>query len=123
MARPRLHRCRFTHSACRRSAVTDKGGKLATLHIEHAITDLDTWLRAFTKFEEARRNAGVRAQRVRQPVDDEKYIHVELDFARVEEAADFKEFLETRVWASGETSPALAGTPRARILTDVMKAQ
>ncbi len=96
---------------------------MATLHIEHPITDLHTWLGAFTRFEEARRKAGVRAQRVRQPVDDEKYIYVELDFPSEEEAAAFKDFLETRVWGSKDASPALAGTPRSRILTDVSTAQ
>lgn len=92
---------------------------MATLHIEHPITDLPTWLGAFTKFEDARRKAGVRAQRVRQPVDDDKYIYVALDFDTVEEAAAFKSFLEKRVWASAEASPALDGTPTARVLTDV----
>jgi hypothetical protein len=52
---------------------------LATLHIEHPISDLKTWLGA--------------------------------------EA--FKSFLETTVWANAEASPALDGTPTARILTDV----
>ena len=92
---------------------------MATLHIEHPITDLGAWLGAFTKFEEARKKAGVRAQRVRQPVDDDKYIYVTLDFDSVEEAAAFKGFLETRVWTSAEASPALDGTPRARVLTEV----
>jgi hypothetical protein len=32
---------------------------MATLHIEHAINDLDTWLGAFGRFTEARRKAGV----------------------------------------------------------------
>jgi hypothetical protein len=53
---------------------------MATLHIEHPITDLQTWLGAFTRFEEARKKAGVRAQSVRQPVDDDKYIYITLDF-------------------------------------------
>jgi hypothetical protein len=92
---------------------------LATLHIEHAITDLQTWLDAFNKFEEARRKAGVRAQHVRRPVDDDKYIYVTLDFATADEAAGFKRFLETTVWASAEASPALNGSPTARVLTDV----
>ncbi len=46
---------------------------MATLHIEHAISDLPTWLRAFSHFEAARRRAGVRAERVLQPIDDDKY--------------------------------------------------
>ena len=51
---------------------------MATLHIEHPISDLQTWLGAFNKSEEARKKAGVRSQRVHQPVDDD--IHVTLDF-------------------------------------------
>jgi hypothetical protein len=92
---------------------------MATLHIEHEITDLETWLGAFAKFEEPRRNAGVKAQRVAQPIDDDHYIYVELDFDAVEQAEAFKEFLETRVWSSPDASPALGGAPRARILTEV----
>jgi hypothetical protein len=92
---------------------------LATLHIEHPITDLETWLGAFRRFDEARKKAGVRAQRVLQPVDDDKYIYVALDFDSVVQAAAFKQFLETKVWASAEASPALGGSPTARILTEV----
>ena len=92
---------------------------MATLHIEHPISDLDTWLGAFARFEDARRKAGVRAQRVGQPVDDDKYIYVALDFDTEEEAAAFKGFLETTVWASAEASPALKGTPKARVLREV----
>ena len=43
------------------------GEEMATLHIEHPITDLQTWLAACTEFEEARKKAGVRAHRMRQP--------------------------------------------------------
>lgn len=92
---------------------------MATLHIEHPITDLETWLGAFKRFEEARKKAGVRAQRIHQPVDDDKYIYVSLDFDSVEAAASFKQFLEKTVWASPEASPALGGSPRARVLIEV----
>ena len=92
---------------------------MATLQIEHPISDLQTWLGAFNRFEEARKKAGVRSHRVHQPVDDDKYIYVRLDFDSVEEAAAFKAFLERTVWASAEASPALVGTPTARILTEV----
>ena len=90
----------------------------ATLHIEHPKTDLETWLGAFNRSEEAREKAGVRAHRVHQPVDDDKYIYVRLDFDRLEQAEGFKRFLETTVWAPAEASPALAGSPTARILTE-----
>jgi hypothetical protein len=92
---------------------------MATLHIEHAITDLQTWLGAFGRFEDARRKAGVKEQRVHQPIDDDKYIYVELDFDTAEQAEGFKRFLETRVWSSPDASPALGGTPKARVLTEV----
>ena len=95
---------------------------MVTLHIEHPITDLNTWLGAFTRFEDARRKAGVRAQRIRQPVDDDHYIYVALDFDTIEEADAFKSFLETNVWASADASPALDGTPKARVLREVSTA-
>jgi hypothetical protein len=91
----------------------------ATLHIEHPISDLETWLGAFARFQEAREKAGVRAQRIHQPVDDDKYIYVSLDFDSVEDAEAFRRFLETTVWASAEASPALAGSVVARVLTRV----
>ncbi|CAN5246387.1 hypothetical protein BH20ACT16_BH20ACT16_01770 [soil metagenome] len=95
---------------------------MAILHIEHPISDFQTWLSAFNRFEEARKKAGVRSQRVHQPVDDDKYIYVRLEFDSVDEAAAFKSFLETTVWASAEASPALVGSPTARILTEVAAA-
>lgn len=89
------------------------------LHIEHPITDLETWLGAFGRFEQGRKNAGVRSQSIHQPVDDDKYIYIRLEFDGVEQATAFKDFLETKVWASQDTAPGLAGTPRARILAPV----
>lgn len=71
------------------------------LHVEHSITDLDTWLQTFGKFAPAREQAGV------------------LRFESVDAAANFRTFLTERVWSSPETSPALVGTPRAVILTEV----
>ena len=92
---------------------------MATLHIEHPISDLQTWLGAFNRFEGARKKAGVRSQQIHQPVDDDKYVDLRLQFDGVEEATPFKSFLENTVWASAESSPALVGTPTARILAEV----
>ena len=96
---------------------------MATLHIEHPISDLQTWLGAFNRFEGARKNAGVRSHRIHQPVDDDKYIYLRLEFDGVGEATAFKSFLENTVWASADASPALVGTPTARILAEVDPAQ
>ena len=93
---------------------------MPSLHIEHSITDLSTWLAAFNKFHRARANAGVRSVRVHQPVDDDRYIYIDLDFGTFDEAAAFKRFLETNVWSSSEASPGLAGAPTARILREVV---
>ncbi len=92
---------------------------MTTLRIEHAITDLNTWLGAFNNFAAARANAGVRAQRVRQPVDDSRYILVDLEFDDPETAQGFREFLEGVVWQSDDLSPGLDGVPTARLLNDV----
>lgn len=89
---------------------------MVTLHIEHPITDFDTWADAFGRFAEARRNAGVRAHRVRRPVDDERYLHVDLDFDTVEAAEAFRAFLCTVVWATPDNAPGLAGEPRTVVL-------
>lgn len=92
---------------------------MRTLHIEHPITDFTTWEGAFARFDEARRNAGVVAERVHRPVDDPKYVVVDLDFATADDAASFLSFLETVVWANPANAPALAGSPRALILEPV----
>ena len=88
----------------------------ATLHIEHAITGYDEWRAAFDRFADARTGAGVTAHRVAQPVDDDRWVVVDLDFPGPEQATAFLGFLETVVWASREASPALVGPPRGRVL-------
>jgi hypothetical protein len=89
---------------------------MPTLHIEHAITDFATWLTAFGKLANGRRHAGVRDERVHQPIDDQHYIVVDLDFDTVEQATAFLQFLETVVWSDRANAPALAGSPRALVL-------
>jgi hypothetical protein len=89
---------------------------MATLHIEHPITDFGTWKAAFDRFAEARANSGVRGHRILRPVDDAHYVVIDLDFETVGEAEKFLGFLQTRVWASPQNAPALAGAPQAAIL-------
>ena len=89
---------------------------MATRHIEHAITDLATWRGAFDRFAEARASAGVTASRIYQPLDDEAYVIVHLDFSTTEAATRFRGFLEENVWSTPTNSPGLAGSPTARVL-------
>lgn len=89
---------------------------MVTLHIEHAINDLGTWLAGFARFESARAQAGVRACQVQQPVDDPGYIVVDLSFDTVAAAEKFRGFLEQNVWSTNVNAPALVGEPQTRIL-------
>ena len=89
---------------------------MTTLHIEHPVTDYAVWRSAYARFADRRRQAGVLAERVQQPVDDGHYVVVDLDFPSRDQAERFLAFLETTVWASRDSSPALAGTPHTRLL-------
>lgn len=91
---------------------------MATLHIEHGITDFASWKAAFDRFADRRKEAGVTAHRIHQPHDDAAYVVLQLDFPSVEQAEAFRAFLESRVWSTPANSPALSGTPRARVLVD-----
>ena len=62
---------------------------MPTLHIEHPITDFATWRAAFDGFAEQRRAAGVTDHRVWRPVDDQRYVVVDLDFATTDQATAF----------------------------------
>jgi hypothetical protein len=92
---------------------------MPTLHIEHLISDLATWVAAFGAAAGLRDQTGVRAERVRHPVGDPTSIVVDLDFDTAEQAETFLELLRTKIWAAPERSPALAGTPETTILEDV----
>jgi hypothetical protein len=89
---------------------------MTTLRIEHAIDDYDVWKQAFDRFAPARANAGVRGYAIRRPADDRKFLTLDLEFDTATGAQAFAVFLQQNVWSSPATSPALAGTPRTRIL-------
>jgi len=87
-----------------------------TLHIEHPITDFDTWKEAFAGFAPMRLSAGVRSHKVLRPIDDPRYVSIDLDFDTAAGAEAFLQILRARVWSSPAASPALAGDPITRIL-------
>lgn len=88
---------------------------MPTLLVEHSISDFDTWHAAFERFAARRKEGGVLRERILQPVDDPHYVIIDLEFATLEAAQRFKQFLENQVWSSRANSPALVGNPRARI--------
>jgi hypothetical protein len=89
---------------------------MVVLHIEHPVSDFATWQQAFSSFAARRRQGGVKAERVCRPVDDERYVIIDLDFDTAEQADRFRQFLTSQIWANPENSPALAGQPTTRIL-------
>ncbi|MGV8895626.1 MAG: hypothetical protein ACOH10_05800 [Rhodoglobus sp.] len=88
---------------------------MSTLRIEHSISDFGTWHEAFGRFAARRKEGGVLAERITQPIDDSHYVFIDLDFATIEAAQHFQHFLETQVWSDPARSPALKGTALSRI--------
>lgn len=91
---------------------------MTTLHIQHPVTDIETWTSAFNRMADVRRNAGVLATRVQSPVDDPHYVVIDLDFDTTAAAGTFLNFLKTQVWGT-ENAPALAGKAETMILETV----
>lgn len=96
-----------------------------TLKIEHPIVDFETWKQAFERDPVGRKKAGVRRYRVYRPLDDPRYVIIDLDFDGTAEAQTFLADLE-RVWSRAELSPGLARMPgpaatrpRTRIVQEV----
>ena len=89
---------------------------MATLHIEHPVTDFGTWQAAFDRFAQARQESGVCGHRILRPVDDAHYVVIDLDFPTAAQAERFLGFLRTKVWTSADNAPALAGAPQVKIL-------
>ena len=92
---------------------------MPTLHIEHPISDLETWLAAFDRFADRRVAAGVTAERIWQSAGDRHQIVLDLDFDSADQASSFLHFLKTQVWTTPDNAPALAGAPRTTILDAV----
>lgn len=88
---------------------------MPTLLIEHSISDFDAWHEAFARFATHRKESGVLGERIMRPVDDPRYVLIDLEFGTLEAARRFQQFLETQVWSTPENSPALVGRPRTRI--------
>lgn len=88
---------------------------IATLHIEHEITDYPTWKVAFDRFADVRRHAGVIDHRIRLEEDDDHQIVIDLDFDSTTRARAFAAYLHDTVWGT-QKAPALLGTPITRIL-------
>ncbi len=91
---------------------------MTVLRLEHAISDFDVWKAAFDRDPVGREQSGVRSHRVYRPVDDPKYVAVDLEFDTAAEAERFQVALG-QLWQSRQAAPALIGTPKVRIVEAV----
>jgi hypothetical protein len=89
---------------------------LTTLRIEHPITDYDVWRKAFDRFGQARSEAGVSGFSIHRPVDDPRYLMIDLELPTIGAAREFAAFLTRTVWSNPDASPGLAGVPLTRVL-------
>jgi hypothetical protein len=89
---------------------------MPTLHIEHPIRDYDTWKAAFERDPAVRQQGGVRRYRVLRPIDDPKYVMIDLDFDTSSQAEAFLAVLRRSVWQSPQAAQVLGGSPQARIV-------
>ena len=87
-----------------------------TLRIEHPVPDFDAWREAFDSDPVGREQGGVRSYRVLRPIDDRKYVMIDLEFDGVSEAEAFLERLR-ELWARVEGR--IMESPRARIVETV----
>ena len=88
---------------------------MTILRIEQAISDFDTWERAFARGWTicAARKRGLRGYRIFQPVDDPNYVTVDLEFDSRDEAESIRAALAD-LWPIGMGAPAaLVGKARA----------
>jgi hypothetical protein len=90
-----------------------------TVRIEHSISDFDTWKAAFDRAAGLRAGGGVLRHRIDRPVDDQRFVMLELDFPTEQTAAAFVQILREKIWNSPQAAPALVGTPQTRLVTHV----
>ena len=87
---------------------------MPVLQIEHAVRDSDAWRRSFESDPIGREAGGVRRFRILRPVDDPRYVLIELDFETEPEATAFLEKLRA-LWAEAGLRLGF-GSPQTRIV-------
>jgi hypothetical protein len=82
------------------------------LRIEHPVPDFDGWKKAFDGDPTHREDSGVRRHRVLRPLDDPRYVMIDLEFETAREAEAMLAALR-RLW--GRVEGTVMSNPRARI--------
>jgi hypothetical protein len=83
------------------------------VRIEHPVPDFDGWRKAFDSDPVGREKSGVRRYRILRPIDDAKYVMIDLEFDTLGQAEALLDAMRT-VWSRVEGK--IIATPRARIV-------
>jgi hypothetical protein len=86
------------------------------LRIEHPVSDFDGWKKAFDSDPVGREKSGVRRYRVLRPIDDPKYIMIDLEFDTTSQANALLAAMRV-VW--NRVQGKIIFDPRARIVEAV----
>ena len=66
---------------------------MATLHVSNIVRNYDSWKGNFDKFDQARKERGVRSYRIARGAEEPTRVIVDLDFDSTTRAEEFAEFL------------------------------
>ncbi len=83
------------------------------LRIEHPVPEFDAWKEAFDSDPVHREQSGVRSYRILRPIDDRKYVMVDLEFDSSSETEAFLAALR-ELW--GRVEGRIIVSPQARIV-------
>ncbi len=84
-----------------------------TLHIEHPVMDYEAWKKAFEGDPVDRKKSGVRRYRILRPVDDPKYVMIDLEFDTVSQAEELLSAMRA-IW--GRVAGKIIMDPHTRIV-------
>ena len=83
------------------------------LRIEHPVFDFNGWKKAFHADPVSREKSGVRRYRVLRPIDDDKYVMIDLEFDTASQAEALLAAMRV-VW--GRVQGKIVMTPQVRIV-------
>lgn len=92
---------------------------MPVLRIEHSVPDYAAWKKAFDNDPVGRKRGGVRRHQVSRPLDDPRYVMIDLEFDTRQEAEAFGGALRN-VWRQVEGR--VMADPKAR-LVEVVESQ
>jgi hypothetical protein len=86
---------------------------MVMLRIEHPVPDFDGWKKAFDSDPVGRQRSGVRRYQILRPVEDRKFVMIDLEFDTLEQAEALLAAMRV-VW--GRVEGSIMTNPQARIV-------